>query len=324
MNIFQFIIKALSKIYSKIFPIINKTIIREKNPEVVSEMIRDLLSSDKPVMIARYGSTELMCMLNYLGVQRGRPNIIKYIQGKELDWWWNKNCLEQIEQWSGFFPPTIENVERFCEGMIRDSSKVDILVSWLQNESYFEKQLRNSKKITFIFLDPFWSETPWTIALKAKKVLVIHPFENAIKSQYKKRELLFKNTDILPDFELKTIKAVQSLGGDSDFASWFDALEYMKSEIDKVDFDICLIGAGAYGFPLAAYIKDKGKKAIHWGGSLQLLFGIKGKRWENPLYGSEVLIQKGKYPALINKHWIYPGEEGKPKNAEMIEGACYW
>ena len=55
----------------------------------------------------------------------------------------------------------------------------------------------------------------------------------------KKRELLFKNPDILPEFEsLTVIKAVQSLGGDSHgFSDWFEALEYMKAEIDKVDYD---------------------------------------------------------------------------------------
>jgi hypothetical protein len=324
MSIFQFIIKVFSKVYLKIFPVALPPIFREKDPDVVSELIRELLNSDKPAMIARYGSTELMCMLNYLGVKRGRPYIIRYIQGKELDWWWNENCLSQIKQWSGFFPPTVENVEQFCDLMIQDTAKMDILASWMQNESFFDKELTNTKRIQALFLDPFWSKIPWTVALKNKKVLVIHPFENAIISQYKKRKLLFENPDILPDFELKTIKAVQSLGGDSEFESWFDALDFMKSEIDKVDFDICLIGAGAYGFPLAAYVKDKGKKAVHIGGSLQLLFGIKGKRWESSLYGSEELKQTGRYPALINEHWIYPGEEGKPKNAEMIEGACYW
>lgn len=49
----------------------------------------------------------------------------------------------------------------------------------------------------------------------------------------------------------------------------------MKDEIDKQDYDIALIGCGAYGFPLAAHIKRSGKKAIHLGGALQLLFGIK-------------------------------------------------
>lgn len=32
------------------------------------------------------------------------------------------------------------------------------------------------------------------------------------------------------------------------------------------DYDICLIGYSAYGFPLAAHAKRKGKKAVHLGG----------------------------------------------------------
>lgn len=324
MNIFQFIVKALSKIFLKLYPVDIPTILREKDPEVVSEIIRKHINSDKPIMIARYGATELMCMINYLGVKRGKPNLIRYLLGKELDWWWNEKSLKQLEQWSGFFPPTIDNTERFCKLMIESSKQVDVLASWIDNEHYFEKELSNALRIQGLFLDPFWSETPWTFALKGKKVLIIHPFEQAIISQYKRRKLLFENLDLLPDFELITIKAVQSLGGESEFASWFDALEFMKAEIDKVDFDICLIGAGAYGFPLAAYVKSIGKKAVHVGGSLQLIFGIKGKRWENPLYGKDELKEMGKYPELMNKFWVYPGNENKPKNADIVENACYW
>lgn len=297
---------------------------REKDPNVVSHMILELLNGDKPVMIARYGATELMCMVNYLGVKKKRPNLISYIQGKELDWWWNTSSLKQIEQWSGFFPATAKNVEYFCELMIKNSKNVDILASWLENEFYFKNELESAKRIQGLFLDPFWSDIPWTSALKGKNVLVIHPFEKDIKSQYKRRELLFANSDVLPEFNLITIRAVQSLGGDCEFSSWFEALDYMKTQIDKVDFDICLIGAGAYGFPLAAHVKNIGKKAVHVGGSLQLLFGIKGKRWENPLYGVQELGIQGKYPALMNEYWIYPGVENRPKNADVVEDACYW
>ena len=53
----------------------------------------------------------------------------------------------------------------------------------------------------------------------------------------------------------------------------------MENEIDKHDYEVCLIGCGAYGLPLAAHVKKQGKKAIHIGGALQLLFGIMGKRW---------------------------------------------
>ena len=93
----------------------------------------------------------------------------------------------------------------------------------------------------------------------------------------------------------------------------------MENEVDKHDFDIALIGCGAYGFPLAAYVKRKGKKAVHFGGSLQLLFGIRGNRWENPNYNPIY-----NYANLMNEYWVKPGSVEKPQNAEKVENACYW
>jgi hypothetical protein len=161
--------------------------------------------------------------------------------------------------------------------------------------------------------------------LEGKKVLVVHPFANDISEQYKKRELLFKN-NLLPNFHLTTIKAVQSIANEeTEFRDWFEALEFMKAKIDKVDYDICLIGCGAYGFPLAAHVKRMGKKGFHYGGALQLLFGIRGKRWDDPNYGvKEWGIPVGFYADLMNEHWIRPSNIDVPKNATVVEGACYW
>ncbi len=62
---------------------------------------------------------------------------------------------------------------------------------------------------------------------------------------------------------------MQGIGGvcNEGFKDWFDAFEYMKAEINKSNYDICILGCGAYGFPLAAHVKRMGKKAIHMGGS---------------------------------------------------------
>jgi hypothetical protein len=90
----------------------------------------------------------------------------------------------------------------------------------------------------------------------------------------------------------------------------------MKSEIDKTEYDICIIGCGAYGLPLAAHVKRMGKKSIHLGGVTQLLFGIKGKRWE------EYIVWP--YMNLFNEHWIRPGERSSVKNGNSVEGGCYW
>lgn len=49
-------------------------------------------------------------------------------------------------------------------------------------------------------------------------------------------------------------------------------------------------------------------------GVIQLLFGIKGKRYvENP--------EVAKY---LNDYFIFPPEADKPNNLEIVEGGCYW
>lgn len=329
MNIISiFTLKILRKFYAKIIggyklPALQ----REENPDKVSDMICTLLISDKPCMIARFGSTEMLALVNYLGVNSKKHSISDYIKGKQPAWWWNKNVMDQMQRWSGFYPATPKNMQRFGELMINETKKVDILGSWIINEIYISNYIKKAQIVHLRLLEPFWSNTPWTIALKDKKILVIHPFAQLIYKQYtEKRTLLFKNPNILPPFKLEVIQAVQSLGGNNnDFTDWFEALQWMKDEIDKKDYDICLIGCGAYGFPLAAHVKKQGKKAVHLGGALQLLFGIKGKRWENPNYGvKEWGIPYGSYSSLINEYWVRPGDLGRPQNAEQVEGACYW
>lgn len=277
-------------------------------------------------MIGRLGSTELGTLQNYLGIRDSRKQYFKYISGNCEQWWWNKNLMQQMQNWSGFFPPDEKHLTKFCEALLKDISEVDVLGSWLYGERTTDQyRAENSKNTHLRLLEPFWSEIPWTKALEGKKVLVIHPFEEEIITQYKRKEKLFEK-EILPEFELHTIKAVQSLGNEKNsFSTWFEALKWMQEEMDKTDYDVCLVGAGAYGFPLAAHAKRSGKKAVHLGGSLQLLFGIIGSRWEDPNYGvKEWGIHQGSYSNLINKHWIRPGETTKPLNAEQVEGACYW
>lgn len=314
-------LKILRRLYLKVtgnndFPIIPEC---ELNTNTASELIFNLLSNDESCMIARFGANELSCLVNYKGVISNDKKWISYIKGTSPAWWWSENAIENLIIGAGFFPSDIKNIEHFCELMMKDISEVDILGSWLSDEKLFEKELKSADKVHLELLNPYFSDIPWTKALENKKILVVHPFAETIERQYEKRHLLFEN-NLLPKFELKTVKAVQSIAGTkTPFNNWFEALDFMKSEIDKLDYDICLIGCGAYGFPLAAHVKRSGKKGFHLGGSLQLLFGIKGKRWENPTYN-----EKYNYSKLINEHWVYPDNTDKPTNANIVEGACYW
>ena len=298
-----------------------------------ADMVYNLLSGDAPCMIARYGSTELNCMTNYIGTEQGIWNLPGFIRGTREPWWWVPARVNDLRDFSGFFPLEKAALEAFCEFLICDSEEVDILASWRAGEHHLRKQLKNAKRIFLPYLEPYYAEKPWTRCLAGKKVLVIHPFAPLIEKQYnERRSLLFKNPDILPEFELQTIQAVQTLGGRGDtmFLSWFTALASMEQEIDKRDFDIALIGCGAYGFPMAAHVKFRKKKAVHLGGALQLLFGIKGKRWEDPMYGvREWGLPKGFYTDMFASApdpdaWIKAGDEFKSPNADKVEGGCYW
>ncbi len=51
----------------------------------------------------------------------------------------------------------------------------------------------------------------------------------------------------------------------------------MKHRIAEKEFDVAIIGAGAYGFPLAAYVKSLGKQAIQMSDVRHKFYWNKGK-----------------------------------------------
>ena len=296
-----------------------------------NDKIYEMLASGKPCMIARFGTTEINCINNYLCVHSRRSyfsRIWEYITDNTHTPWWYEDHFKTMSFNSGIFPVCQDTAEKFSERYIQDIPEIDLLAC----HQYYEKfmPLRDDiQRVQLEMLYPFFVERPWTRILKGKKVLVVHPFTDTIKLQYQKRELLFSNPDVLPEFELKTLKAVQTIiGTRSEFESWFEALKYMEDEIDKIDFDIAIIGCGAYGLPLAAHVKRIGKQAVHIGGGTQLLFGILGKRWTEQYQGfwhyrPDINISLDYHP-LFNEYWVSPSQNEKPKGSEKMEGGCYW
>lgn len=276
----------------------------------------------RPVLSINEGNNRLMQM-----IETGKPFLAMRHGGNELSLVMDSMVKRNLKQstldremiYSGFFPPEKKYGYRFGELMIELSPLVDMAALYYSTGEEFmlsefspKAQLVHNRAI-----EPWYTlDNPWSKALCGKRVLVISPFTNTIESQYKKRELLFPGSDILPDFNLHLLKSVQTIAGQKDdrFADWFEALDYMVNEALKDDFDIAIIGCGAYGFPLAAKLKAAGRQAIHLGGAVQILFGIKGKRWDN-----HSVISK-----LYNEHWVRPSTGDTPKNSNKVEGGCYW
>lgn len=293
-----------------------------KDKEEVQRIIFEDLKREKPFMAARFGSIELTSLDNALMMKEQRSNW-GYISWKTEPNYFRPRQAAALCNNAGFFPyPDKDMLFHFLDLMRKDMTEVDVLGSWRYNEHLFDKELQTAVKVDRELMTPLLTSHPWTQALKGKKVLVVHPFAVSIASQYKKRENLFPGTDILPEFDLKVMTAVQSQAESTTrFKDWFEALQYQKDQIDTYDYDICLLGCGAYGFPLAAHCKRQGKKAIHLGGVLQLLFGITGKRWETEeIYQTEFPYIKTYY----NDSWVRPQDTERPKGCEKIEDGCYW
>lgn len=294
---------------TKLYPYLKATLYQTKendydskllDPNEANTFISDLLISEKPFIVSRLGSSEL--------------GVIKAFQKNKT---YSSKLRTIITRNAGFFPADDDSLDRFCILYETIIPAVDLMgISFIPFEDYAINHFAPDAKLTKIRnLEPYFYQDPWSKYLRDKTVLVIHPFASSIQSQFEKRNKLFKNNSVLPEFKLITYKAAQTIGGgNGEFSSWFEALEKMQQDISAIDFDIAIIGAGVYGLPLAHYIKKMDKSAIHLGGATQMLFGVYGRRWEiHP-----------DFQDIINEHWVRPSENETPLNSTKVENACYW
>lgn len=289
--------------------------------QMANDYVFNEITKGKPLMVSKFGTVELDVLAGYRSSKQKKysfNDVLDFIKCERI----TLNSVPSLDKLcsnAGFFPNDPSLIDRFYNIYVSSIKNIDILGSYIPVEKMFFSELKFAKKVNLYgYYFPFLYHNPWTKLLKGKKVLVIHPFKEEIEYQYSRRKEIWgeKVNDILPDFTLLTYKAVQSMGCglDCTYSNWFDALDKMKLDIKKVDFDIAIIGCGAYGMPLASYVKDLGKISIHLAGCTQLLFGIIGKRWQDMEMFDEI----------INENWIHPFKESVPKIAKNIEHGCYW
>jgi hypothetical protein len=266
---------------------------------------------DMPFACGKIGNCELICIYNYFIC---RHKNITPIQ-------WAPDVVEEMYNNTGVFPQTEEARIEFVQEIVKSLPSIDALAWWSMFNLDFEarfikKHSFNCELIDLQSLESFYSGSPWTQYLKDKRVLVISPFTETIKKQYKNRNKIWQDPRVLPNFDLVTINHQHSPGIDkpSKYSSWIEMINDIKEEMDNTKYDVLLIGAGASALPLISHAKLKGKKAVHLGGGLQLLFGIKGGRWDNGPVGKH----------FYNEFWARPSLSETPEKFKNIEGGCYW
>jgi hypothetical protein len=259
-------------------------------------------------MVGRLGVTELRPTLQYIGKWLGLFPKVRNIFG------------EYLGASSGFFPIKPCYVEQFAQYMERDCREIDILAVWQHHmEDYIIARLmKRAQLCPPRTLEPYLcnsGEKPWSAALRGRRVVVIHPYAASIRSQYEKaRRKIWTNDDLLPEFDLKTIRSPFPPNQPDGKTTWFSELDNMLEQASKVEYDVALIGAGAYGLSLAAGIKRQGKQAVLMGGAVQMLFGIKGRRWS----------ARPEFLRLMNAAWVFPQAAELPPGAAQANSASYW
>lgn len=266
-----------------------------------NELLKEWIALGKPFAVTRNGMEETAMFVSLAKTDIiGGDSFLKHDMSASF----NKE-KEQLMQYYDIL-----------KGVYQDSDIICVWHTLCMEEYVMSRYGRNAIKTRVELVHAFNVPGCWIQALKGKKVLVVSPFSDTIESQYPKRELLHKEKDTLPEITLSTVKAVwwYSHGRDPRFQTWFEVLDYMFEECMKQDFDVALLSCGTFGAPLAVRLKRAGKQAVQMGGGLQLLFGIKGKRWDD-------------VPGLYNEYWVRLPEETKFGNVNVLDqtpGGAYW
>ena len=280
--------------------------------QATNQAMTEFIRSPEPALIGRMGGTETVVCWHYL--QRAA-----FILRINLPYDDHMRMNASIQ--AGITPNDDKSLDLFSSTYLASIQHADVMGVWDARGMYeiVDRLGAIGLKYTGLAsLEPWDSlglgQIPWTQALAGKSVLVVHPFAASIEAQYARRRKIKTISSILPDMNLSTLVPPVTFAGSENGRSWQDNYRDLCAKVGRIPFDVAIIGCGAYGLPLGAFVKQMGRKAVHLGGATQLLFGIRGKRWDD--YAN--------FAHLMDETWVRPMPAETPQGAQKVEEACYW
>lgn len=298
----------------KLRPLNNKLLNRsqenfqERHPATLEEFRQKLLEKI-PFLAGKIGWAELLAL--------------EHLDHRfEFEWpkgWSWRSPATRLHNNAGFFPIQKGSFTRWNQEMRQSIAATDYLCAW-QNDPF----LKAYENALIQSLAPQSSAIPMSLlgrdilpVIANSRWLVISPFVKTMQKQLlRMKQINDPDGKLEIDWDpfVKTCKFVRcpfhSHLETSPFSSWEDGLGKLADKVTSMEFDVALIGAGAWSLPLGRRIKQLGKSAIHMGGEVQLLFGIQGKKWE--------------HASIYNSAWVRPDPEETPEDANRVEDGCYW
>ena len=297
---------------------------------IVKNMIREALDKNTSLLIGKIGTIE--CNILYM---------LTFLQDREIP----LEAREVLEVNAGVFPCDLESVRQWGDEARNSIIAADCLATgWYENTKKQERELLNSVKakgllnsvkakglqeVSLRSLEPYYDyitdeEGPWTTLLTNQSVCVVSSFTESAKIQIQKGEkrVWLAKKGIWPSSTkwhwvqtgYAPILARGRAGWEESPESWSEAVSWVVAEVLATDARIIIIGCGGLGMLIGARLKAHGKICLVLGGATQVLFGIKGRRWENHPVIS----------AFWNSEWVWPSLEETPAGACEVENSCYW
>ena len=219
---------------------------------------------------------------------------------------------------AGIYLPTAESVSAYRYAYRSAFNACDMYASWEPWGLYAQHIDEVQRELQREFPKPQFAayafdifhhlHRPWTHALRGKRLLIVSPFVDIMKTQPQAYSV-----DLFPECTFEWFKPPLTHGTESS-RSWDLEFHDMCVSIDALTFDVALCSCGGYGNPLCSHIYATGKSAIYVGGVLQMYFGIYGKRW--------LKERKDILTAYLTPAWKRPTL--KPTGHALIESGCYW
>lgn len=203
----------------------------------IEHKIYSVLKSGKPFAGGRLGHTECVIAYEYCRMRLG-------IQDS-----FSERFKQYLLTTSGFFSrrgSEKRDIELYAEMTISALRNMDMHFVWdLRGEAFLLRNYANpaSEFVNKGIVHTPWHEqgSTWMSGLCGKRVLVVSPFSESIKVQYAKRRELFTNENNLPNFELMTYQSLETqMGYSKGFKDWFEAYQYMETEILQMEFDVAI------------------------------------------------------------------------------------
>lgn len=217
----------------------------------------------------------------------------------------------------GIFPDSDASLDAFCEALLAAASVMDVMgvMGYPGEPEVLGRHAPQARLIPLRSLDPWYFPDPWSRHLAGCRVAVISPFAESIARQYARRAEIWPGTDMLPDFTLRTIRMPLSPGlAPPREPDWQARMARLIEALEAEPYDVLLVGAGGISLLLAAHARGRGRIGFHMGGPTQILFGVRGRRWD----------QEPFFQQRINAAWVRPDPSETPDGVLKIERGCYW